>query len=141
MKNIKNHCMCVRLMLSKWMLAQWWNPVASSEPLWTSSIGRCVIIPVHCHGQRNGQQSRCFFIIICCMGPWWPLGQYGVISCLMAASRGFGYSPGHAALGDVGGIAPTPLHGHQNGQQRRYICSPLSILSSIITIAEHHSNT
>ena len=36
----------------------------------------------------------------CLLSPWRPPGRYGVSSCPMAASSGFWWSPGHAALGD-----------------------------------------
>ncbi len=99
-------------------------------------------LPAHCHGQQNGQQSRCMFTwLFCLLLPWRPLGQYRASICPMVASRGFRDSPGHAALSDMSSLAPTCLHGHWNGQQRRYICSSLSILSSTITVPKHHSNT
>jgi hypothetical protein len=69
------------------------------------------------------------------LSPWWPLGQYGASSHLMAASRGFQCSAGHAAFGNAHRIAPVHLQGLQNGSQLRYIFMSLSILSSTITVA------
>ena len=51
----------------------------------------------------------------------------------MVTSSGFRCSPGHAAFGNVACIAPMPPHGHQNGLQRRCICSSsLPLLSDQI---------
>jgi hypothetical protein len=61
--------------------------------------------------------------LYCLLLPWRPPGRYGVSSTPMATSSGFRSSPGHAALGDATCIASTPPHGHQNGLQRRCICS------------------
>ena len=76
--------------------------------------------------------------MFCLPSPWWPPGQYGASSCLMAASSasGFRCSPGHAALGNATCIASTPLHGHRNGLQWRCICLSTPPLSSDQIIAK-----
>ena len=62
-------------------------------------------------------------------------GQYGAISCPMAASSRFRQSPGNAASGDALHIVSVHRHGHRNGPQRRYIRSPpLPILTSNINL-------
>ncbi len=94
---------------------------------WTSSIGGCAgIVPAHRRGHQNGQKSWSIYLLLFyLLLTWRPLGQYGASSPLMAASSGFQSSPGHAASGDAICIAPAHCHGHQNGQQRKCICSLL----------------
>ena len=98
----------------QWLL---WEP-------WTSSIGRCTrystVAPL-LPSKWSAKWTHCASSF-CLLLPWQPRGQCGASSCPMAASSGFLYSPGHAALGDVVCIAPLQCHGYQNGQQRRYIC-------------------
>jgi hypothetical protein len=56
----------------------------------------------------------------------------------MAAFSGFYESSGHVASGDAACIASTPPCGHQNGLQRRCICSlPLAFLLGIIIAKDH----
>ncbi len=93
------------------------------------------MVPAHRRGHQNGQQSWSMFSSpFCLLLPWWPLGQYGASSCLMTVSSGFRGSPGHSALGNATCIAPTRLHGHQNGMQQRWICflPPLFLLTIIV---------
>ncbi len=48
------------------------------------------IVPVHCHGDQNGQQSWSIFsLLFCLLLPWQPPGQYGESSHPMAATSGF----------------------------------------------------
>jgi hypothetical protein len=85
------------------------------------------IVLAHRCGHQNGHQSWVHFFSLCCLLlPWQPLGQYGVSSCLMAASSGFLSSPGHAALNNSVCIAMAHRYGHQNGQQWRNILMPSS---------------
>jgi hypothetical protein len=56
----------------------------------------------------------------------------------MTASSGFQCSHRHAALGDAACIVSTPHHGHQNGLQRRGICSLPPPISLGIIIAKDH---
>jgi hypothetical protein len=73
------------------------------------------IIPAHCCGRQNGQQSWSIFLLsFCLLLPWWPLGQYGVSSCPMVASIGFWGGLGHVASGNAICIAPAYHRGHQN---------------------------
>ncbi len=80
-------------------------------------------VPAHCRGHQNGQQSWSIFSsFFHLLSPWRLPGQYGASSCLMVGSSGFEGSPGHAASGDAVCIAPTHMHGYQNGLQQRCIC-------------------
>jgi hypothetical protein len=56
----------------------------------------------------------------------------------MAAFSGFYKSSGPPPSVDAPGIAPACHHGHQNGQQRRCICSPPPpILIAVIVAMDH----
>ena len=77
------------------------------------------IVPSHCHGHQNGQQSFCL------LSPWRPPRQYGASSRPMVAFSGFYESHGP--------LPPLHGHGYQNGQQRRYICS----LSPLLLFDQH----
>ena len=71
------------------------------------------IVPAHCHGHQNGQQSghilhRCF--VFCHPGGCRGDTERG--SCLMAVFNGFYESPGPPTLGDARGIAPLHRHGY-----------------------------
>jgi hypothetical protein len=70
------------------------------------------VVPAHHRGHQNGK-SFWYIILLsfCLLLPWWPLGQYGASSRLMAASSGFWSSPGHAALGNALCVAPADRHG------------------------------
>jgi hypothetical protein len=99
----------------------------------------CGIVPAHCCSHQNGQSFWYIFLsLFCLLLPWQLLGGYGSSSHPMAASSGFWSSPGHTALGYALCIALADRHGHQNGQQRRNMLMPLSILSLTITVAKYH---
>jgi hypothetical protein len=141
MKNIdKNWCRYVPYMLLDIILAQWWRPVASSVALdlllWAmhAVTYRHIAMVI-----KNGQQSRCIFSSsFVCLLPWWRQDQNGASSCPMAASSGFSYSPGHAALCDAACIAPLLLHGHQNGLQWNFIhLSPSPFLFALNVDKDH----
>ncbi len=94
---------------------------------WAFSIKRCVqlltgalLLPL-----KRPAKLVYLFIVVCLLLPLQPPGQYWASSCPMAASSGFRYRPGHAALGNAVCIAPAHCHGNQNGQQRRCIHSSL----------------
>ena len=65
------------------------------------------IVPAHCNGHCNGQQSGHILHL--------------PSSRPMAAFSGFYESPGPPPSDDVRGIEPLHRHGYRNGQQRRYI--------------------
>jgi hypothetical protein len=56
----------------------------------------------------------------------------------MVASSGFQGSHGYAALGNAVCIAPTCLHGNQNGPQWMCICFLVSPFLLDIIVAEDH---
>jgi hypothetical protein len=105
-------------MLLKQILTQWRCPVASSEAIdllhWAirAVSYHCITIAI-----KTASKVGVFFIIVLLFI------ALGMSSCLMAASRGFQCSPGHAALDNVlQHIASMRPHGHQNGPRWRYIC-------------------
>ena len=80
-----------------------------------------------------------FASLFCWLSPCQPQGKYGASSCPMAASSGFQWSPGHAALGYVLYIAPAHCHVHRNGPQWRCIpLPPPPILIAVIIAKDHH---
>ncbi len=112
----------------QWLLVKPWTISIGGCAQWRTppSGDACSDLPVHCHGHKIVQQSRCIFtLLFCLLLPWRPLRQYWASSCQMAASSGFQYSPWHAASG----IAPAHSHGYQNDLRRRHIC-----LSSLIFV-------
>jgi hypothetical protein len=133
--------MCDQLLQLAAILAQWQHLVASSEALDLLHGHAHSNLLVHCHGHQNGQQSRCIFTLLCLLFPWRLLEQYRGSSCPMAVSRGLWCSPGHAATGNSSSLAPMHPCGHQNGQQRKDVCSSSLISSSTITLAKQHGNT
>ena len=74
---------------------------------------------------------------LCWLSNRWPPGRYGASSHLMAASSGFWWSPGHAALRDELRIALAHRHGHQNDSRRRYIHSPSPPISAAVIVAKN----
>ena len=108
----------------------------SHEPLPSSDM-QGIVLP-HCNGHQNGHQSGYilhFWFVFCHPGG---RRDNRASSCLMAASSGFGCSPGYAASGDATYIPSTPLHDHQNVLQRRCICSsPPPFLFGIIKAKDH----
>jgi hypothetical protein len=56
-----------------------------------------------------------FFIVVLFAVPCWPPGQYGA----KVVSSGFYQSPAPMLLGNVLGVGPAHLQGHQNGKQWR----------------------
>jgi len=94
------------------------------------------IVPPHCDGHQNGQQSGYILHLrfVCCR----PGGHWGDTERVFAEWRhlvgGFYESPGHAALGDATCTAPIPPHGHRNCLLRRCICSspPAFLLEKIV---------
>jgi len=79
-----------------------------------------------------------FAYSFCLLSPWRPPRRYGASSHPMAVFSGFYESPGHAALGDAACTASTPPHGHQNGLQRRCICSSPPVFLLGIIVAKDH---
>ncbi len=93
---------------------------------WTSSVGRCMRYCTSAPPRPSKWPPVLvhLLIVVVCLLPWWPPGQYGASSHPMAASRGFRCSPGYAASDDAVCIAPAHCHGYHNGGQQRYICLP-----------------
>ena len=132
-----NRRWCVRLMLSERVLAWWRCLVALWKPL-TSSIGGCTWYSATALRRPSKWPSKWVhnILLFCLLSPWRLPRRYGASSRPMAASSGFRCSSGHAALGDAACIASTPHYGHQNGPQRRGICSPPPPISLGIIVAK-----
>ena len=88
--------------------------------------------------EMTSKGGGAYCLSLCWLSPWWPPGQYGAISCPMAATSDFWWSPGHAALGDVPCIASVQRHGHWNCPRRRCICSPPPPISIAVIVADGH---
>ncbi len=78
-------------------------------------------------------------LFACCPGDRWGNTEQVVTRWRLPGASSVALD--FAAWWDATFIASTHPHGHQNGLQRRQICSSLSILSSTITVAKQHSNT
>ena len=96
----------VQFMLSERVLARWRHLVAFKKA--RNLLCRTMYTVLYC---RNTTAIKMVskvdtFCIIVLFAPWWPSGRYWARSCPMAAFSGFYESPGHAASGDVCGIAP-----------------------------------
>jgi hypothetical protein len=79
-----------------------------------------------------------FCIVVLFAVTWLPPGQCGASSRPMAAFSGFYESPGPPLSDDALCIASMCPHGHQNGPERRYICSmPPSFLIAVIIAYDH----
>ena len=133
--SVRYRCYCCKYLPNggiQWLLVKPWtfstgqcvryHTTASRWPSERPAKAVCFIIAVCLSVAWLSERPAkvvCFIIVVClfvCLLPCWLPGQYGASSCPMGASRGFWYSPGHAALGDTCGVAPTPPHGHRNGQ-------------------------
>ena len=120
-------------MLSEQVLAQWLHPVSSSEALnhlyraMRTVSYRCIAMAIET-ASKVGVLFDCCFVDSCPGGRWGDTERVGTLR-----SR-----PGHAALGNAGGIAPAHCRGYQNGWRTRCIRSSLSILSSTMTVAKDH---
>jgi len=97
------------------------RPVAATSGFWSSPglppLGDALgIVPAHRHGQRNGRQVWCFFIVfLSACKPCRPPGQYSANTRPMAASSGFRGSHELPPSGDESGIVPAHQLGRQTG--------------------------
>jgi len=88
------------------------------------------IVPAHCNGHQNGQQSG----HICCR----PGGRWGDTEPVVAWWRR-PVASGHALSGNATCTPSTPPHGHWNGLQWRCIRSwPSAFLLGSIIVAKDH---
>jgi hypothetical protein len=102
---------------------------------WTSSIKQCMQHRTGALLRPSKWSSKYVHFLLLChlLLHWRPLGQYGASSHLMAASRCFQISLGHATSGSAICIAPVHRCGHKNGQQQR------CIRSSIMPLLYHNT--
>jgi hypothetical protein len=128
--------MCDRLHVLATILTRWRHPVASIKALDHQAMRAvlcwCTAVAINMASKICPFFHRCF---VCCCPHW---GNTEQVVTQWKASSGFRDSPGRASLGDVVCIAPTCLHGHQNGQQRRCICFLLPpFLLTVIAAKDH----
>ncbi len=96
------------------VIARWWRLVAFSVKATNLLHWAMCAVCTPASGWPSKWPAKWvhFALMFCWLSPWWLQGQYGASSCLMAASSGFWWSPGHAESGNALRIAPMRPRGH-----------------------------